>query len=307
MGRGKPSSGPRQDPKRPKEASVRLDAILARASRETVIFRRGPSKHVQLLRWNRGTDRVEAGQWFKGRVYTQRCDLSPNGKLLVYFAAKFNTPEATWTAVSRPPYFTALAFWRKGDAWGGGGHFDAKRVLRLNHRPGREFVLHEKSRPLPADFELQTYGPGSGGGEDYPIIHDRRCREGWHQRHEGVRHEHPHGSEIWIEYDPAWSYAKTNRAYPKLTLVHEIVGIHVRNGPWYKMRYRIEHEKGWGLDLGELDWADWDDTGEVLFGRDGQIVRAKVAPEGLTEKLVVDLRAHRFQAVPPPPEALRWD
>ena len=56
------------------------------------------------------------GQWFKGRIYEKRCDLSPDGTKLIYFAQKINTrtlndPKYSyaWTAISRPPYLTALA------------------------------------------------------------------------------------------------------------------------------------------------------------------------------------------------------
>src|SRR5688572_31305259 len=47
--------------------------------------------------------------------------LSPDGEHLIYFAANYaeHHPLQTWTAVSRPPYFTALALRQKGNAWGG--------------------------------------------------------------------------------------------------------------------------------------------------------------------------------------------
>ena len=60
---------------------------------------------------------------FKGRIYERRCDLSPDGQLLGYFAADRLSGFGTWTAVSRPPFLTALALWPKGDAWGGGAFF----------------------------------------------------------------------------------------------------------------------------------------------------------------------------------------
>lgn len=71
------------------------------------------------------------GQWFKGRIYERRCDLSPSGEKLIYFAAKYRSPLYTWTAVSRPPFLTALLLWPKGDAWGGGGLFNNERTIGL--------------------------------------------------------------------------------------------------------------------------------------------------------------------------------
>ncbi len=58
---------------------ARLFIIVARKSHAAVIFRRGPAKWVQLIKWNTKTDTFEAGQWFHGRIYERRCDLSPDG------------------------------------------------------------------------------------------------------------------------------------------------------------------------------------------------------------------------------------
>src|SRR5438874_12985200 len=71
---------------------ARLWALLARREPVGVIFRRGPSKQVMLIKWNTQQDSFELGQWFKGRVYERRCDLSPNGELIIYFAAKQKPP-----------------------------------------------------------------------------------------------------------------------------------------------------------------------------------------------------------------------
>lgn len=100
------------------ESTARLYAIWARKAPIGVIFRRGPSKQVQMLKWDIENDELIPGQWFKGRVYERRCDLSPNGQYLIYFAANYKPPYGTWTAISHPPFFTALALWPKGDCSG---------------------------------------------------------------------------------------------------------------------------------------------------------------------------------------------
>lgn len=100
----------------------RLYCVFARDAPIAAIFRRGPSRHVQLIKWRTDEDTFEPGQWLKGRIYDRRADLSPDGQLLVYFAAdhKYLKGPATWTAVSKIPYLTALAFFPKGDCWAGG-------------------------------------------------------------------------------------------------------------------------------------------------------------------------------------------
>ena len=68
---------------------ARIKMLHARKVNETVIFRRGPSKWVQLLKWNTDKDEITPGQWLNGRIYADRADLSPYGNYLIYFAAKF--------------------------------------------------------------------------------------------------------------------------------------------------------------------------------------------------------------------------
>lgn len=111
---------------------ARIDGIVAREAPVAVIFRRGPSRHTQLLTWNLETDEITPGQWITGQVNTRSCDLSPNGKLLLGAFAnytkrhqkRFNrgseVPEG-WSAVSRPPFFTAIAVWCGPAPWFTGG------------------------------------------------------------------------------------------------------------------------------------------------------------------------------------------
>jgi hypothetical protein len=72
-----------------KEPSRRIDVIKSPASPVAAVFRRGPSKQVQNLKWDMATDTFTPGQWFKGRIYERRCDVLPNGEYLVHFAATY--------------------------------------------------------------------------------------------------------------------------------------------------------------------------------------------------------------------------
>src|SRR5436309_2920689 len=121
----------------PRRSPARLFVLIAREAPVAVVFRRGPSKQVLMLTWDLRTDRLTEGQWFKGRVYERRCDLSPSGEHLIYFAGKHTGPLGTWTAVSKPPNFTAELLWPKGDAWGGGGRMPTDRRVLLNHPQGQ--------------------------------------------------------------------------------------------------------------------------------------------------------------------------
>jgi hypothetical protein len=100
-----------------------------------VVLRRGPSPWVHVLLWHTDTDEMEPGAWFRGRIYEDRCDLSPDGTLLLYFAfqgRKHGTAyRESWTAVSRAPWLQALVLWPHGSTWGGGGRFTGPREVML--------------------------------------------------------------------------------------------------------------------------------------------------------------------------------
>jgi len=109
--------------------------IPARDVPIAAVLRRGPSRWYQLIRWDMDTDAFDDGAWFKGRIYEDRCDLSPDGELFVYFCHGGRTRPGykdSWTAVSRLPWLSALALWPSGTTYGGGGRFvdDRKLVLR---------------------------------------------------------------------------------------------------------------------------------------------------------------------------------
>lgn len=105
----------------------RLFVIVASDADEAVIFRKGPASWYHIVRWNTRDDEFDHGAWFKGRIYPEKCDLSPNGRLLLYFAhhgSRYGTSySGAYTAVSRTPWLAALALWPEQSTWGGGGRF----------------------------------------------------------------------------------------------------------------------------------------------------------------------------------------
>jgi hypothetical protein len=131
----------------------RLFVIPARDAPVAAVLRRGPSSWYQVLRWDTSSDEVSDGAWFRGRIYEDKCDLSPDGELFVYFChGGRSRPVYTdsWTAVSRLPWLSALALWPSGTTYGGGGRFADDRTLIL--RNGK----HDRPHPdhLPQGLEL---------------------------------------------------------------------------------------------------------------------------------------------------------
>lgn len=115
--------------------SPRLFVIFAKEAHVAAIFARGPSNWFHVIRWDTSKDSFEPGAWMRARLYPQRCDLSPDGELLLYFvlqARPWRTNyKSSWTAVSRLPWLHALGLWPEGGTWGGGGYFITNRVISL--------------------------------------------------------------------------------------------------------------------------------------------------------------------------------
>src|SRR5688500_11031296 len=146
--------------------ATRIYGVMARAAPRVVLIRRGPSKRVLLLTWDTVRHEFFAGQWLKGRVYEERCDVSPSGEKFIYLAASHKGALATWTAVSRPPFFTALALWPNMGTWGGGGLFESERLIQLNNAYG----LHPSPGfSLPKDMRVVPIAAWAGRGEDEPL------------------------------------------------------------------------------------------------------------------------------------------
>jgi hypothetical protein len=114
----------------------RLFVVFAARAHAAVVIRRGPSSWVHLTLWDTDADRFTPGAWFRGRIYPEKCDLSPDARLFVYAAHQGRRLRSSvtdaWTAVSRPPWLHALALWPMGTTYGGGGRFvdDGSLTLR---------------------------------------------------------------------------------------------------------------------------------------------------------------------------------
>jgi hypothetical protein len=53
----------------------RLHVLLARDAPVGLVLRRGPSKAVCAIGWDRKRDTFRVGQWLRGRIYERRSDL----------------------------------------------------------------------------------------------------------------------------------------------------------------------------------------------------------------------------------------
>lgn len=172
----------------------RLHVIPALGCKKALVLRRGPSRQVASLLWDRKTGEVTMGQWLKGRIYEHRSDLSPDGRHMIVFAGN---GQRWWTAVSRAPYLRAVSFVAQNHTWHGGGAFDAEGRVFFNgqHPPD---TMPDKLRPAAQNaFPHATDGFHMGGlyaarmvlrgwndvgGEGYGMVLEKSAQAGWSLR-----------------------------------------------------------------------------------------------------------------------------
>jgi hypothetical protein len=269
-----------------------LYAIVARDARVAVVFRRGPTRHVRMLRWDLAKDDVEPGQWLYGTVETTASALSPDGELLAYCARKRGE---TFTAVSRPPYFTALAFFGLG-ANARGGFFPGARELVVGWTFGRQ------------RDEVDTQGVLRLTDMFAYFFGDKRRFESWEATLHGVADAH-HG--FWAEA-PGGVQRKGCPARRSLRLEREPVR-YAAFAPTYAYRLVDADAREGELSLrslGPRDWVDWDHEGSLLYAEEGRLYRQR-APASLSvpmqpSRLVADLRDQAFERLEAPAWATRW-
>ncbi len=272
----------------PPATPCRLYVYLANDAPLAVVLRRGPSSWTRLSLWHIDDDTFDHGQWMKNRVYERRCDLSPDGSLFTYFA--FGSSHDTepgkdsWVAISRPPWFSALALWFLGMTYYTGGFFVEQDRLWL----GFESISPDRGF-LPDNLSLTTDRPPhddrTPNWTDRTVWLSRLLRGGWRPVPGAAR-------ETWERPHP----------FENQTL---LMTWPIRWGP-HGEPDGIEYAVSTGGDLeplGAATWADWDHRGRLLIARDGRL-SSWDSSTGLVE--IADFTNQTPNPEPAPSWATQW-
>ncbi|HHG86063.1 MAG TPA: hypothetical protein ENJ82_15045 [Bacteroidetes bacterium] len=160
------------------EVPPRLHILSRPGLGHGLIVRRGPGKRVGFFGFDFAKQVVTEGQWLKGRIYERRCDLSEDGKYIIYFAANhkpYNVTGGSWTAVSRFPYLKALDLWGKGDSYNGGGLFLSADEYLLNEK----FPHKEIQKTSPFKVSRGKVACKIGNNECLGVYFPKLMRDGW--------------------------------------------------------------------------------------------------------------------------------
>lgn len=263
---------------------ARLSVIMAREARTAVVFRRGPTRWWLCLRWDLSTDLVEPGEWLADHVYPRRCDLSPDGSLLVYFAYRFSnkrpvtgSPTGEWTAISRPPWLTPIARWPKKSSgcWAGGGLFESNAVLDLNHQPSEAIA---DAGLVPSTLLVRP--DPNAGGEDEPIFSRRQERDGWML----VQPMEAHFSQFdhYVTETPEIR-RKPGPATLALEFERRLDGF-----SWTEAVHVVDLITGERHQVPDVEWADWDED-RIVGVRSSELVQVRFGGNGASVESIADL------------------
>lgn len=302
---------------RQNKAPARVEAIIARNAATAVIFRRGPTRYVRMLKWNLRTDKIEGGQWIAGRIHVARCDVSPDGELVASFVASYGRGPGTWTAISRPPYFTALAVWPKGDTWGGGGLFMSDAHFLLAHDTRIQYGVDQfklmDDFKLPKRFRVETFR-GHPPVIECDIEQARMLLSGWRFVQRAVDAGKSDQSMSYPFEKPeimARPLDTTKQTRFELRRFVDGYGPLREQIPFRIMRAEVHDlRNATSRDLGRIDWADVD-RGDVLWSKGGKLFRlAGPSRSGMAldaePTLVADLNEMTFEAIQAPKKAMKW-
>lgn len=268
----------------------RLHVLLASDVPVGLVIRRGPSKSVATVLWDRRRDQFRLGQWLKGRLYERRSDLSPDGTYAIYFAmnGKWSSDSrGSWTAISRAPYLKAIAFFPKGDCWHGGGLWTGKDTYWLNDGCGHT-IAHDTTT---VHRDRKYHPSGNYGGECLGVYYHRLLRDGW-ELVERISIDKWQGKDIFEKnIGNGWILRK---------IAHAEIGAPIGKGCYWDEHELLGSTKNQTIHCPDWEWADLDGT-RLVWVANGKLCAAKIQKNGLTEEAELhDFNDMTFEAIEAP-------
>lgn len=271
-------------------ASPRIYCIPATDAPVVAVFRRGPTNWFHVGRWDLASRRYEPGAWFGGRIFPRRSDLSPDGRLLCYFAHKRS---ATWehgeayVAVSKLPWLTALYAFPTCGTWTRGYYFTEDR--NLENAEGAELPIRYGLRSIPVVQFANEQRRGWSEAVDSP---HRARGDAWDERRNArIQKRQPGGDRLLRVESLGW-------AGGEFGVDQAVDGMRVAY--WLETTGDIQ-------SLDHVQWADWDRNGHLLVAtRSGKLQVWNPDDDGSTPLFDEDLSSLAPEPAPAPAWARQW-
>ena len=275
----------------------RLFGIPASRAAIVAVLRRGPSDWSHVGRWDIGRGTYRSGAWIRGSLYPQRCDLSPDGRWLCYFALKGSAKwkaGTTYVAISRLPWLAALAAWGTCGTWTRGAHFVEDRDTWHVGAPDEG-----DAGPCRKRFGLAVTPAATFAVER---------RRGWTEtadspvRDPGDLWDERRTDEVRMEKARPGSGGAT-----RLVVSGRFAAFRSgRPGGSKQNLYELIRD-GRCLRLDDVQWAEWDNEGRLLVATVDARLQVRVLMEdSYSVQSEVDLRLLTPSSSPAPEEAHLW-
>jgi hypothetical protein len=191
-------------------------------------------------------------------------------------------------AISRAPFFTALALWFVGGTYCAGGFFPDPRTAWLGFAP----TPPDQGRLpdwLTATTSREGYVDRTPNWTERTVWFNRLLRDGW-RRVEGSM------PETWARPNPAAT----------LTLLMSLrsdADFAAYGGP-HVVEYAVRPTGAANATpLGRADWADWDQRGRLVLAQGGRLWHWRSPAD---RRLIADVNDQRPDPRPAPPWARAW-
>ncbi|MBX3742897.1 MAG: hypothetical protein KF712_18070 [Akkermansiaceae bacterium] len=276
--------------------------ILARDARKAVVIRRGPSKCVCTMEWDRDTDQFTMGQWMRGMIRERFSDLSPDGKHFIYSAYRPQSRKAEeLTVISVAPYLKAIGLWAGnafidgkliGFSTGGGGVFVSNTAYAM-HRIYFFGPPYEEFQPIDLREVEDSYSPyhtgDIGGLGSYPI----RLQWGGWTRGDATEEDRHHRLTFSRDIGCNW-------VLEKIVHVNWRPGSPRSKGSIYETHRLIHRATRVIHDRPLWEWADLD-RDRLVWAEGGSLWAGRVTPYEVADvRLLHDFNGMRFKAIRAP-------
>ncbi|MEM6259294.1 MAG: hypothetical protein AAGI37_13500 [Planctomycetota bacterium] len=244
--------------------TARVHLLPAFASPVCVVIVRRRSKWFHLLKWDLRSNRLTHGSWFRGTIYSKRCDVSWDGKWMVYLAMG-SDGRKTWNGLCRPPWLKTALDCPNVGTWAGGGVFTGDRQLEANTHWHSDDDLAQAGTS-PNGLRITRL---DSGGEDFPVLYKRFERDGWKRRGDNYGQDKKLKSirnkfNIANMKDDGWVCQPT-RKHPQLFAWYR---------GYFERGYTFEFQLDTHPDLLQgTEWACWSSKGDLLAVDDGILKR----------------------------------
>jgi hypothetical protein len=301
----------------------RLYFYLARNSPVAVILRRGPTKWVQMIKWDTANDTFTEGQWIEARVQEYESSISDDGTLFKSSVHQERLPPkdpdvgSRWDAISRPPFFTALAVhgetgWidrslsqnippadiKFRDAFGLAdgaveGHHSSWLCIQGYDAHHHQMLLNLKASllsPQVGTNHLILKGRATVIAAEQAL--NKRIEQLDQQYSEWLNRPEPETNWVWKKRKPSGEEH----------LLRKIATEKYKSVITYYVQSASLEQEIIGATC-----ADWDKAGRLVYGAVGKLFSASVNDQGIHDvKQLADFNANKPQNVKAPPWALEW-